>query len=279
MSSWTRWIFEVVRMQEQWIWRVNSNRWIAVLGWMLCQAVLVSKCCLGQVLGESADCPRCMGAQATGGSACVHRMTDYPVYESKFANPYRILDCRNEDCQGNALQRWKRSMQSSHWGYPEYFHGNTFGMPNRQAFSANIRDGAIERATLYNIDFYPEDSVQSQMLTPGGIQRLQRALCVSQAYGTGLRFEQASQSELTQLRRTWLAEHPEVLAAGITLEEIRPIARPMGILASEGIRRYQQGILNAPSGAQGSTGVGAGISGGSPLLQGTSNLSGGQSGR
>ena len=266
-------------MQEPCIWRISRDRWIAVLGWILFQAVVGSGCCLGQVLRESAECPGCLGFHPNVGSPCVHRMTDYPAYESKFANPYRIMDCRDEDCQGNALQRWKRSMQASHWGYPEYFQGNTFGMPNRQAFSANIRDGAIERATLYNMDFYPEDSAQSQMLTPRGIERLQRALCVSQAYGSGLRFEQASQSELTQQRRTWLAEHPEVLAAGITIEEIRPIARPMGIQASEGIRRYQQGILNAPSGAQGSTGVGTGISGGASLLQGTSNLSGGQSGR
>lgn len=246
---------------------------------MLLQAVLGSECCLGQVLREVTECPRCMGSQATGGSPCVHRMTDYPAYESKFSNPYRIMDGRNEECQGNALQVWKRGMQASHWGYPEYFQSNTFGIPNRQAFSANIRDGAVERATLYNMDFYPEDSAQFQMLNPRGLERLQRALCVSQAYGTGLRFEQASKSELTQQRRAWLAEHPEVLAAGITLEEIRPIARPMGVQASEGIRRYQQGILNSQSGVQGSMGVGAGISSGSSVQQGASNLSGGQSGR
>lgn len=186
---------------------------------------------------EPSVCSRCQSA-----GPCIPKIQDYPAFQSTYGNPYRISDCRNEDCQGSAVQRWKRSMQQSHWGYPEYFQQNTFGAANRNAFSANIRDGAIEKTTLYQIDFYPENSPKAHMLTPKGLERLEKALCVSQAYGTGLQFEQAARAELNDQRRLWLAEHPDVLAAGISSVEIRQAKRPMGIQAAEAMRRYQQGI-------------------------------------
>jgi hypothetical protein len=140
-------------------------------------------------------------------------------------------------------------MQQSHWGYPEHFQKNAFGAANRNAFSANIRDGALEKTILYQIDFYPENSPQAHMLTPKGLERLEKALCVSQAYGSGLQFEQAARAELNDQRRAWLAEHPEVLAAGISSVDIRQAKRPMGIQAAEAIRRYQQGISSPIGGA------------------------------
>jgi hypothetical protein len=140
-------------------------------------------------------------------------------------------------------------MQQSHWGYPEHFQKNAFGAANRNAFSANIRDGALEKTILYQIDFYPENSPQAHMLTPKGLERLEKALCVSQAYGSGLQFEQAARAELNDQRRAWLAEHPEVLAAGISSVDIRQAKRPMGIQAAEAIRRYQQGISSPVGGA------------------------------
>lgn len=257
-------------MPMQWIWNRKSNRWFAIIGLLLWQSAQFEPMCLGQVLEGKPACSRC-----NGDGECVHRLTDYPAFENKTPNPSRLLESCDDDCQGNAFQRWKRGLQSSHWGYPEYFHGNTFGIANRHAFSANIRDGAIERSTLYQMDFYPEDSPRSQMLTPRGLERLQRALCVNQAYGGGLRFEQATHSELTQLRRAWLAEHPEVLGAGITFEQIRPIGRAMGIQATEAVRRYQQGLSSSLGVAQGSLGPGAGASGGFSSSQGTGATSGG----
>ena len=210
-------------------------------------------------------CARCQNA-----GQCVPKIQDYPAFQSTYGNPLRIMDCRNEncrneDCQGSAVQRWKRSMQQSHWGYPEHFQRNAFGVPNRNAFSANIRDGAIEKATLYQMDFYPESSPQAHMLTPKGIERLEKAVCISQAYGSGLQFEQAARTELNDQRRIWLADHPVVLAAGITSVDIRPVARPMGIQADQAIRRYQLGI----SGPVGPT----------PLFQNAGSSSGAPSGR
>ena len=193
---------------------------------------------------EPSVCSRCQNV-----GSCVPKMQDYPAFQSTYGNPYRIFDCSNEDCQGSAVQRWKRSMQQSHWGYPEHFQKNAFGVANRNAFSANIRDGAIEKTTLYQLDFYPENSPQAHMLTPKGLERLEKALCVSQAYGTGLQFEQAARAELNDQRRAWLAEHPEVLAAGISSVDIRQAKRPMGIQAAEAIRRYQQGISSPVGGA------------------------------
>jgi hypothetical protein len=226
-------------------------------------ATLSTACsvCLGQssgiegVPGESihpqttADTPERSGSNS---STCVPAMTNYPAFQNTYGNPYRIMDCRNGDCNTTVIDRWKRSMQASHWGYPEYFHRNSYGQANRQAFSNNIRDGAIERSTLYLMDFYPEDSPYAQMLTPKGLERLDKSICVSNALASPLRIEKSARPELNELRRQWLSEHPLVTAAGIGLSEIQMVSKPIGIQAAEGIYRYQRGLMgpsNPNSGA------------------------------
>ena len=227
----------------------------------------ISDVCDAQALPERGMCPHC---KSTGD--CVPRMSDYPAYPNTSSNPLRIMDCRKGECEeASVVERWKRSMQASHWGYPENFQRNTYGSANRGTFSSNIRDGAIERATLYRLDFYSEDSGQPQMLTPRGLEKLEKAICVSQAYGSALRIERSSRPELDQLRVAWLAEHPSVIAAGITSEGIALIAKPMGIQAVEAMRSYQKGILGSggsslSSGSQGgafgaNSGGGTGVQG------------------
>jgi hypothetical protein len=173
---------------------------------------------------------------------CVPAMPDYPAFQSSYGNPYRIMDCRNGDCESTKIERWKRSMQSSHWGYPEYFHRNTYGHAHRNAFANNIRDGAIERATLYHLDFYPEDSPYAHMLTPKGLEKLEKAICVSNTFGSPLKVEKSNNPELNEKRRQWLSEQSTVAQAGILPDSIWLTAKPMGIQATEAIRNYQQGI-------------------------------------
>lgn len=240
---------------------------IAVRAIRLCTAAFVplvflqSTVC-GQFSQEPSVCSHCQSA-----GHCVHRLQDSPAFEAKYGNPYRLMDCQKGECQSTPLERWKRSMQASHWGYPEYFQSNTFGSSNRNAFTANIRDGAIERATLYKLDFYPEDSPQARQLTPKGLERLEKSLCVSQAYGCGLRFEQSTSKELTQQRREWIAELPEVIAAGVTIQDIRPVGRVAGVFASEGIRRYQIGVSGGLGSGSSTGSAGGGATGGVPLFQ------------
>ncbi len=232
----------------------NTIRWNRIAGYlfkaMLCMSL--SEVCNAQALQESGVCPHCKSS-----GECVVKMSDYPAYPNTYGNPVRLMDCRNGECEGaSVVERWKRSMQASHWGYPENFQRNMYGSSNRAAFASNIRDGAIERATLYRLDFYPEDSSQSQMLTPRGVERLEKAICVSQSYGSALRIERSSRPELDQLRVAWLVEHPSIVGAGITSDGILLIAKPMGIQATEAIRRYQKGILGSgnasvPSGSGG----------------------------
>lgn len=192
---------------------------------------------------HAANCSRCQN-----GEACVPGISDYPAFQRTYGNPYRIMDCRNGDCESTVMDRWKRSMQASHWGYPEYFHRNSFGSSQRNAFSNNVRDGAIERSTLYLLDFYPEDSAYPFMLTPKGLERLEKAICVSNALGSSLRFEKTTRPEINEMRRQWLAEHPMVVSAGIQLSNIQMISKPIGIQGAEAIFRLQRGLT--PSAAQ-----------------------------
>jgi hypothetical protein len=188
--------------------------------------------------------------------------------QKSYGNPYRIWDCRDTgDCDSTVLQRWKRSMQASHWGYPEYFHRNTFGYSNRNAFSNNIRDGAIERATIYLMDFYPEDSPYAHMLTPKGFERLEKAVCVSKSLGSPLRFEKSHRAELNELRRQWLSEHPSILAAGLDPSSIQWVSNPSTIMATEAIRSYQRGI-SASSNQASPSGSGLPSSGSIPMAPG-----------
>lgn len=210
-----------------------------------------------------ATCSKCQD-----GSTCVHGLTDYPAMQKSYGNPYRIWDCRDTgDCDSTVVQRWKRSMQASHWGYPEYFHRNNFGYANRNAFSNNIRDGAIERATIYLMDFYPEDSTYAHMLTPKGLERLEKAICVNKSLGSPLRFEKSTRPELNELRRQWLSEHPLILAAGLDSGNIQWISNPSTIMATEAIRSYQRGISGS-SGQASSSGLGFPTSGSFPMAPG-----------
>jgi hypothetical protein len=187
-------------------------------------------------------------------SECVPRLADYPAFTHTYSNPYRIIDSRKSDPSSHMMDRWKRSLQASHWGYPEYFKRNSFGSANRAAFTNNIRDGAIERGTLYAIDFYPFDSPKAPMLTPKGLERLERAICVAQAYATNLRIEKTNNPELDEARRAWLADHPMVLQSGIQADMILLHSNPMSIQAAEAIRRLQQntreGLSTTPGGNQ-----------------------------
>lgn len=186
-------------------------------------------------------------SQCQNGKTCVPGMPDYPAFQNTFGNPQRIWDCRNDsDCQPNLIDRWKRSLQASHWGYPEYFHRNSYGLANRIAFANNIKDGAIERSTIYSIDFYPEDSAYAHMLTPRGIERLEKALCVSTTLGSPIRIEKSVRPELNELRRQWIAEHPVLTASGIDPDRMQWVSKPVGIQAVEAIRSYQRGISASP---------------------------------
>jgi len=203
-------------------------------------------------------------------------IADYPAHQKTFGNPSRMMDCRNNgDCEASTLNRWKRSMQASHWGYPEYFHRNTFGYANRNAFASNIRDGAIERSALYLLDFYPEDSPYAHMLTPKGLERLEKSLCIGSEIGSPIRIEKSARPELNELRREWLAEHPSVIAAGIDPTNIVLVSKPIGIAASEAITRYQRGLSTSSSPSSGAPSVaapggmlqGAGVSTGTPSIR------------
>jgi hypothetical protein len=208
---------------------------------------------------------------------CVPGMTDYPANQKSYGNPYRIMDCRNGDCESTTLSRWKRSMQASHWGYPEYFHRNSYGYANRNAFANNIRDGAIERSTLYLLDFYPENSPYAHMLTPKGLERLEKSICVGTTVGSAVRVEKSARPELDELRRQWLAEHPWVVAAGFDSNSIQLVSKPVGIQASEAIYRYQRGIAaptNAGSGVSSNTN--SAPANNSPMLQGSGASTGTQ---
>lgn len=218
------------------------------------------------------SCPRCQS-----GANCVPGISDYPAFQRTYGNPYRIMDCRNDQCESSVLDRWKRSMQASHWGYPENFHQNSFGSSQRNAFSNNIRDGAIERSTLYLMDFYPEDSSYPFMLTPKGLERLEKAICVSNTLGSPLKFEKSTRPEINEMRRQWLSEHPLVAAAGIPISNIQMNSKPIGIQGTEAIYRLQRGL--SPSNSQPTqSGVGGGISSaGAPgMLPGSGMASGPQ---
>jgi len=212
---------------------------------------------------DPATCSKCRN-----GETCVHGLTDYPAMQNTYGNPYRIWDCRDSgDCDSTVLQRWKRSMQASHWGYPEYFHRNTFGHSNRNAFSNNIRDGAIERATIYLMDFYPEQSPYAHMLTPKGLERLEKAICVSKTFGSPMRLEKSSRPELNQLRLQWLSEHPTLVASGMDPTTMVWVSNPSGIMASEAIRSYQRGL----SASSGQSSVGSSSAGSLPSTSGTNS--------
>ncbi len=200
-------------------------------------------------------------------SECVPRLADYPAFPHTYSNPYRIIDSRKSNPSSHMMDRWKRSLQASHWGYPEYFQRNTFGSANRGAFTNNIRDGAIERATLYAMDFYPSDSPKAAVLTPKGLERLERAICVAQAYATSLQVEKTNNPELDEARRIWLTEHPMVLQSGIQADMILLNSNPMSIQAAEAIRRLQQTTRGSTSSALGANG---GVAGGG-FLSGNSN--------
>lgn len=199
----------------------------------------------GSKTHDPSTCRECQN-----GASCVPAMTDYPAFQTTYGNPYRIMDCRKGECESSVVERWKRSMQASHWGYPEYFHRNTYGYAHRNAFANNIRDGAIERATLYLLDFYPEDSAYAHMLTPKGLEKLEKSICVSTNFGSPLRVEKSTRSDLNERRLKWLSEQTSVVQAGIPHESICLIAKPMGIQATEAIRSYQQGISASRSSGQ-----------------------------
>ncbi len=207
---------------------------------------------------------------------CVPGMNDYPALQKTYGNPYRIMDCRNGDCESTTLNRWKRSMQASHWGYPEYFHKNSYGYANRNAFANNIRDAAIERSTLYLLDFYPEDSPYAHMLTPTGLERLEKSICVGTTLGSVLRIEKSARPELNELRRQWLAAHPSIVAAGFDADSIQVVARPIGIQASEAIYRYQRGIISGQTNTSSGTSSSASTT---PIFQGMGSSTGSQSNR
>jgi hypothetical protein len=208
---------------------------------------------------------------------CVPGMPDYPAFQNTYGNPYRIMDCRNGECESTVMNRWKRSMQASHWGYPEYFHKNSYGYANRNAFANNIRDGAIERSTLYLLDFYPENSPYAHLLTPKGLERLEKSICVGATLGSALRVEKSARPELDELRLQWLAEHPWVVAAGLDSNSIQLVSKPVGIQASEAIYRYQRGIA-APTnaGSGGASNINSGATNTPPMLQGMGTSTGNQ---
>lgn len=179
---------------------------------------------------------------------CLPGLVDYPAYQPKYPNPYHVKDCGCKDCKQTTAQRWKRSLQASHWGYKDYFQQNTFGDSLRSGFAANIRDGALERTTLYLMDFYPEESPNSHMLNPKGLERLEKAIAVSQAYGRGLRVELTrTRPELNEQRANWLVEHPSVLAAGISPESIVFVGNAASTSGADAIRWYQRGTSSRSS--------------------------------
>lgn len=179
---------------------------------------------------------------------CLPGLVDYPAYQPKYPNPYHVKDCSCKDCKQTASQRWKRSLQASHWGYKDYFQQNTFGDSLRSGFSANIRDGALERSTLYLMDFYPEASPNAHMLNAKGLERLEKAIAVSQAYGRGLRVELTrTRPELNEQRANWLVEHPSVLAAGMSPESIVFVGNAASTSGADAIRWYQRGTASRSS--------------------------------
>lgn len=225
---------------------------------------------MGQAPHDPATCSHCQN-----GNPCVPGMIDYPALQKTYGNPYRIMDCRNGECESSALNRWKRSMQASHWGYPDYFHRNSYGYANRNAFANNIRDGAIEKSTLYLLDFYPEDSPHSHMLTPKGLERLEKAVCVNTSLSSPLRIEKCDRPELNEMRRQWLAEHPSVAAAGIDANRIQWVSKPVGIQASEAIYRYQRGLSASSNSSSGNPSTPSAA----PMFQGGGGSTGSQNNR
>jgi hypothetical protein len=84
--------------------------------------------------------------------------------------------------QRNAFVRWwddhfKPFMQSTHWGYPEYFEEAPFGSAVQAHKQVQISNGWAARAVLYHYDFYDGDTV----LTPPGDRRL-RELAAAFSY-------------------------------------------------------------------------------------------------
>jgi hypothetical protein len=179
---------------------------------------------------------------------CLPGSVDYPAYQPKYPNPYHLKGCGCKDCNQTAAQRWKRSLQASHWGYKDYFQQNTFGDSLRSGFAANIRDGALERTTLYRMDFFPEDSPNAHMLNAKGLERLDKAIAVSQAYGRGLRVELTrTRPELNEQRASWLVENPSVVAAGISPESIVFVGNAASTSGADAIRWYQRGTASRSS--------------------------------
>jgi len=151
-------------------------------------------------------------------------------------------------------------LQENHWGYKDYFRQNTFGHATRSAFASNLREAAVERITLYQMDFYSEDSSNAQMLNPTGLERLEKAITINQAYGKALRVEMTkTRQEINQQRVAWLLGHPSVLAAGISNDSIILVGDVASTAGTDAIRWYQRGINQGASSTAGSSSSGVSL--------------------
>lgn len=191
---------------------------------------------------------------------CLPGLVDYPAYQSKYPNPYHMKECRCRECKTHSKNRWKSNLQENHWGYKDYFRQNTFGHATRSAFASNIREAAVERITLYQMDFYSEDSSNAQMLNPTGLERLEKAITINQAYGKALRVEMSrTRQEINEQRVAWLLEHPSALAAGITNDSIILVGDVASTAGTDAIRWYQSGINRGASSTPGSSSSGVSL--------------------
>jgi hypothetical protein len=158
---------------------------------------------------------------------------------------------------------WKRDMQASHWGYPEYFEEPPLGAAVYAVRDQQITRGIRDQLFLHHFDFYPDDTAQADLLTPYGERRLRELVRKAMACGLPLRIETAvGQPELDRARQLSVIEYCETQGLEIPADLILVGVQYRGIPAAEAVEIYRNQIKQTQSGGVASSAASGGAAAG-----------------